>query len=190
MITIPKFRTASKQNIRTFALPFESQPYTFKMNFEYDSWNRMQQMIYPDGEVVNYGYNCGGLLSCISGEMVRRISDVLQPASLQGNAVQTNGGDGAFSFGAGLGFSVGFSSDPYFIIESISISTAEEATLKSEFCHWTVVSQKYNKTTNTFQGFLKAGNTTTNIKVSCSSVNVNGKPKPDRIWTSAGYLDK
>lgn len=104
--------------------------------------------------------------------------------------ISIGGGNGAFSFGAGLGFSVGFSSDPYFIIESISISTAEEATLKSEFCHWTVVSQKYNKTTNTFQGFLKAGNTTTNIKVSCSSVNVNGKPKPDRIWTSADYLDK
>ena len=91
MITIHKFRTASKQNIRTFALPFEPQPYTFRMKYKYDSFNRIQTMTYPDGEVVKYGYNCGGLLSSISGEMVRRISDVLQPASLQGNAVQTNG---------------------------------------------------------------------------------------------------
>ena len=35
------------ENIRTFALPFESKPYTFKMCFEYDSWNRMQRMTYP-----------------------------------------------------------------------------------------------------------------------------------------------
>ena len=35
------------ENIRTFALPFESRPYTFKMSFEYDSWNRVQNMTYP-----------------------------------------------------------------------------------------------------------------------------------------------
>ena len=55
------------ENIRTFALPFESQPYTFRMNFEYDSWNRIQQMTYPDGEVVSYGYNLGGMLDSIKG---------------------------------------------------------------------------------------------------------------------------
>ena len=98
------------------------------------------------------------------------------------------GGDRSFSLSFGLGLSAGCASAPYFIIESISISAAEEATLKSGFSHWAVVNQKYNKTTNTFQGFLKVGNTTTNIKVSCSSVNVNGKSKPDRIWTSTNYL--
>ncbi len=56
------------ENIRTFALPFESQPYTFRMNFEYDSWNRIQQMTYPDGEVVSYGYNLGGMLDSIGGQ--------------------------------------------------------------------------------------------------------------------------
>lgn len=29
----------------------------FKMNFEFDSWNRIQSMTYPDGEVVSYDYN-------------------------------------------------------------------------------------------------------------------------------------
>ena len=27
------------------------------MNFEFDSWNRIQSMTYPDGEVVSYDYN-------------------------------------------------------------------------------------------------------------------------------------
>ena len=42
MITIPKFRTASKQNIRTFALPSENPTYTFKMQYAYDSYNRIR----------------------------------------------------------------------------------------------------------------------------------------------------
>ena len=54
------------ENIRTFALPFESQTYTFKMQYKYDSWNRIQTMIYPDGEVVRYDYNLGGLINNIS----------------------------------------------------------------------------------------------------------------------------
>ena len=41
-MTIPKFRTASKQNIRTFALPSENQTYTFKMQYAYDSYNRIR----------------------------------------------------------------------------------------------------------------------------------------------------
>ena len=56
------------ENIRTFALPFESKPYTFKTSFEYDSWNRMQRMTYPDGERVSYGYNLGGMLYSIEGD--------------------------------------------------------------------------------------------------------------------------
>ena len=37
------------------------------MEFEYDSWNRIQSMTYPDGEVVSYGYNIGGMLDNITG---------------------------------------------------------------------------------------------------------------------------
>ena len=55
------------ENIRTFALPFDDQTYTFRMKYEYDSWNRIQKMIYPDSEVVSYGYNLGGMLNSVSG---------------------------------------------------------------------------------------------------------------------------
>ena len=60
------------ENIRTFALPYDNQTYTFKMNFEYDSWNRIQSMTYPDGEVVSYGYNPGGMLKSVSGTKTDR----------------------------------------------------------------------------------------------------------------------
>ena len=56
------------ENIRTFALPFEPKPYTFRMKYKYDSFNRMQQMTYPDGEKVSYGYNLGGMLNDIKGD--------------------------------------------------------------------------------------------------------------------------
>ena len=55
------------ENIRTFALPFEYRTYTFKMQYSYDSWNRIQTMTYPDGEVVRYGYNLGGMLEKVYG---------------------------------------------------------------------------------------------------------------------------
>ena len=55
------------ENIRTFALPFESQTYTFKMQYKYDSYNRIQKMTYPDGEVVHYDYNRGGMLKKVYG---------------------------------------------------------------------------------------------------------------------------
>ena len=37
------------------------------MKFRYDSWNRIQTMTYPDGEVVSFGYNRGGMLENIRG---------------------------------------------------------------------------------------------------------------------------
>ena len=56
------------ENIRTFAPPFENQTYTFSMYFEYDSWNRIKSMTYPDGEVVSYDYNLGGMLEQVTGD--------------------------------------------------------------------------------------------------------------------------
>ena len=98
-------------------------------------------------------------------------------------------GDNACSFGVGVGLSLGISSDPYFIIESISISKEEESSLNKIFySNWTVIDQKYNEQTNTFQGTLKVGNEKTNIKVSCSAVDINGIPKPNGIWASDDYL--
>ena len=80
------------ENIHTFALPNESQPYTFKMKYRYDSWkicasrmkrklvfyseaqpnlrvaNRVQSITYPDGEVVSYKYDRGGMLRNMEGQ--------------------------------------------------------------------------------------------------------------------------
>ncbi len=38
------------------------------MDFDYDSWNRMQSIIYPDGEVVSYEYDLGGALYSVTGQ--------------------------------------------------------------------------------------------------------------------------
>ena len=42
--------------------------HTYTSEFEYDSWNRIQKMIYPDGEVVDYAYYANGELKAITGE--------------------------------------------------------------------------------------------------------------------------
>ena len=68
------------ENIRSFALPFESQTYTFKMQYEYDSWNRIQKMTYPDGEVVHYDYNLGGMLEKVYGQYRRNIFEPYGPS--------------------------------------------------------------------------------------------------------------
>ncbi len=41
--------------------------YAFKTYWKYDSWNRIQRIIYPDGEELNYVYNSGGQLESMSG---------------------------------------------------------------------------------------------------------------------------
>ena len=91
MITIPKFRTASKQNIRTFALPFENRTYTFKMQYAYDSYNRIQTMTYPDGEVVSYEYNRGGMLNKVYGSVTRNLWEMVEPLRVQGGLGEPDG---------------------------------------------------------------------------------------------------
>ena len=54
------------KNVRTFVMP-NSNPLTFAMEFNYDSWNRITQMIYPDGERVHYQYDNGGQLKTVFG---------------------------------------------------------------------------------------------------------------------------
>jgi RHS repeat-associated protein len=39
----------------------------FVTAFRYDSWNRIEQLDYPDGEKVTYSYNLGGCLNKMSG---------------------------------------------------------------------------------------------------------------------------
>ena len=36
-------------------------PVTFTTQYTYDTWNRLQSMVYPDGELLNYSYDSGGL---------------------------------------------------------------------------------------------------------------------------------
>ena len=55
------------ENNRTFVLPNESYCYSFKMKYAYDSWNRVQTITYPDGEIVYYKYNTGGMLRQVYG---------------------------------------------------------------------------------------------------------------------------
>jgi RHS repeat-associated protein len=44
-----------------------SHTYTFSTQYRYDSWNRILSMTYPDGEVLSYRYNSGGLVDSATG---------------------------------------------------------------------------------------------------------------------------
>jgi RHS repeat-associated protein len=54
------------KNVRTVMIPNHDE-FTFTSQFTYDTWNRLTEMIYPDGEKVTYTYNTGGLLSTMQG---------------------------------------------------------------------------------------------------------------------------
>jgi RHS repeat-associated protein len=55
------------KNIRTVVIPkFDDQ--TFITEWKYDAWNRLESMIYADGEEVSYHYNEGGLLNSMDGK--------------------------------------------------------------------------------------------------------------------------
>jgi len=56
-------------NYRTVVSPSPYQPNrTFKTYFTYDSFNRLQTMMYPDGEKVSFYYNKGGMLHKVIGQ--------------------------------------------------------------------------------------------------------------------------
>ncbi|MDH5680613.1 MAG: hypothetical protein OEZ36_03430, partial [Spirochaetota bacterium] len=40
---------------------------TYTTEYEFDNWGRLHKMIYPDGEVLTYTYDTGGLLESASG---------------------------------------------------------------------------------------------------------------------------
>ena len=54
------------KNIRTFVIP-KGETCTFEMNWSYDTWNRLQVILYPDGEKVDYFYDNGGQLRKMIG---------------------------------------------------------------------------------------------------------------------------
>ena len=64
------------ENKRTFVVP-DGEIYSFAMTYEYDSWNRMQQITYPDGEEVEYSYDIGGQLIGVSGTKGNQTYDYL-----------------------------------------------------------------------------------------------------------------
>ena len=61
-----KMGEVTKQR-RTLVIPNVAVA-TYTTEWAYDSHNRLQEMIYPDGEKVKYFYNLGGQLSSVIGE--------------------------------------------------------------------------------------------------------------------------
>ncbi|MFC4476481.1 RHS repeat domain-containing protein [Flavobacterium chungangensis] len=56
------------ESIRRTVIVPNSAVATYVTSWKYDSWNRLQEMIYPDQEKVNYTYNSGGLLQAVAGK--------------------------------------------------------------------------------------------------------------------------
>ncbi|GHT17512.1 hypothetical protein FACS189429_1760 [Bacteroidia bacterium] len=52
---------------RTLIIPNQAIA-TYLTQWKYDSWNRLEEMIYPDNEKITYSYNLGGLLESVRGE--------------------------------------------------------------------------------------------------------------------------
>lgn len=52
---------------RTVIIPNQAIA-TYITQWSYDSWNRLEQMVYPDGEKISYSYNTAGLLESVKGE--------------------------------------------------------------------------------------------------------------------------
>jgi len=57
---------ATVKNIRVIKVP-DTSILTYTTQWTYDTWNRLTGMVYPDGEVLTYNYNLGGLLQSMSG---------------------------------------------------------------------------------------------------------------------------
>jgi RHS repeat-associated protein len=54
------------KEVRTVATD-TGQPDTYTTQYTFDTFNRMQSMVYPDGEVLTYKYDSGGMLRQASG---------------------------------------------------------------------------------------------------------------------------
>lgn len=57
---------AVTKNIRTILIP-DSKSLTYATQWQYDTWNRVTEMTYPDQEKLTYTYNLGGLLHSMKG---------------------------------------------------------------------------------------------------------------------------
>jgi len=52
--------------VRTVVIPNQAIA-TYITKWKYDSWNRLEEMTYPDNEKVSYSYNTAGLLESVKG---------------------------------------------------------------------------------------------------------------------------
>jgi len=55
------------KNTRSIQIPDQIDR-TYITQWEYDTWNRLTSITYPDGEEVHYNYNPGGLLDNVYGD--------------------------------------------------------------------------------------------------------------------------
>jgi RHS repeat-associated protein len=69
-----------EKEIRTLRItPTDIQ--TYISQFEYDTWNRIQKMTYPDGEAVEYTYNRAGNLQSMQGKKESHTYDYIKQLS-------------------------------------------------------------------------------------------------------------
>lgn len=52
---------------RTLFTYTATEPKTYMTQYRYDTWNRLRELTYPDGEVVTHSYDSGGKLSMLQG---------------------------------------------------------------------------------------------------------------------------
>ena len=55
-------------NRHTYVQPHSSNIFTLTTHWKYDSWGRVHNIVYPDGESVDYSYDFGGMLFDIYGD--------------------------------------------------------------------------------------------------------------------------
>src|SRR5262249_13553125 len=58
--------TKEVKTVVTFTTPNAPEVYTTL--YQYDTWNRLMRLTYPDGEVLTYAYDSGGLLNFAQGQ--------------------------------------------------------------------------------------------------------------------------
>ena len=77
---------------------------TYVYGAAYDSWNRVQTMTYPDGEVVTYHYNAAGQVESLTSNKQGRQSVIVDRIGYdkEGHTVYTKFGNGAALVGYGL----------------------------------------------------------------------------------------
>ncbi|MBF4487524.1 SpvB/TcaC N-terminal domain-containing protein [Flavobacterium sp. CSZ] len=69
-----------EKEIRTLRItPTDVQ--TYISQYEYDTWNRIQKMTYPDGEVLEYTYNRAGNLQSMQGKKESHTYDYIKQLS-------------------------------------------------------------------------------------------------------------